>query len=341
MRDDNPATRILLSTLAGYGDGYVSYRPKLNAVTGSALGSIFLVRLLWRWEAQGRQPFHRFSDRAPDHDQYRPGQSWCEELQWSRREFDTAVGAVSTRLPSGQGVLRYYEQEARQGVVPRLMVIRWQDGAHRMWWEVIEPAVGRLLAPIYLRWEDPPAKSAPAAARQRPLLDEQAAAALGSSTAGPDEAVRVQKWLMGVLKQVTGTYGSREREAKAAKQLAAQIIAGEFTRECARDALIDLRDDTGWTGPKGWNEVRIRMTSYLPRWLSARAQADEDEAERAPRPAAAGGTNGAGRGQLRAVPVGGPSVQVPPAGRRPAAGVPRVDRDEELLGSRDYKDLDR
>lgn len=331
MRDDTPTTRVLLASLAGYGDGYVSYRPKLNEVTGSALGSLFLVRLLWRWEHAGRQPFVRFSEPAPDHADYRAGQSWCEELMWSRRELDTAVGAISTRLPSGQSVLRYYEQELRQGVTPRLMAVRWQDGAHRTWWEVIEPAAGRLLAPVYLAFTERPVAPAPAPARAK-----GAAAAAGDlfgapagGAGGGAAKAELQRRLMGVLKQVTGTYGAREREAKAAGQMAADILAGEYTFECARDGLIELRDDTAWTGPKGWNEVRIRMTSFKPRWEAAQETADE---------AARRTASNNGRPPLREVQT----VPVPPPQRRAAAGGgPRVDRDEERLAGRDYNELDR
>jgi len=44
--------------------------------------------------------FYKFTKPAPKHPQYKQGDSWCEELGFSKDEFDTAKREVVTHYPS-------------------------------------------------------------------------------------------------------------------------------------------------------------------------------------------------------------------------------------------------
>lgn len=74
----------------------ISYRPKFNKHTGSVLATILLQQAAYWWCKMGEQPYYKFKEpcNAP---QYRDGESWCEELGFSRREFDTACTMLEER----------------------------------------------------------------------------------------------------------------------------------------------------------------------------------------------------------------------------------------------------
>lgn len=67
----------------------IPYRKELNSLTGSVLTSILLVQMVYRFVNNGNKPFYKF--KIPnEHELYKEGDSWTEELGFSRREFDTA-----------------------------------------------------------------------------------------------------------------------------------------------------------------------------------------------------------------------------------------------------------
>ncbi len=74
----------------------ISYRPKFNKHTGSVFATILLQQAAYWWCKMGEQPYYKFKEpcNAP---QYRDGESWCEELGFSRREFDTACTMLEER----------------------------------------------------------------------------------------------------------------------------------------------------------------------------------------------------------------------------------------------------
>lgn len=78
----------------------ISYRPDYAVLTGSPTAAILLQQILFRWETAGWQPFYKF--KVPcKHTKYRDGDSWCEELFWSRAEFDTAIKKIGTKIVKG------------------------------------------------------------------------------------------------------------------------------------------------------------------------------------------------------------------------------------------------
>lgn len=74
----------------------VTYRPEWRGVCGSVTGAILMGQILYWWDRSGRKPFYKF--RAPcSHELYRMGDSWCEELGFSGREFDTALKRIGKK----------------------------------------------------------------------------------------------------------------------------------------------------------------------------------------------------------------------------------------------------
>lgn len=78
----------------------IPYRKEFNLITGSITASILLQQIIYRC-GHRNTPFYKFKEPC-DHERYQPEQSWKEELGFSRREFDTAIAAISTKIKKGQ-----------------------------------------------------------------------------------------------------------------------------------------------------------------------------------------------------------------------------------------------
>lgn len=74
----------------------ITYRKELNQITGSVTATILLQQILFWWEKQGRTPFYKFKEPC-NHSLYKGGDSWCEELGFTRAEFDTALSKIGCK----------------------------------------------------------------------------------------------------------------------------------------------------------------------------------------------------------------------------------------------------
>lgn len=75
----------------------ILYRPEWRTFTGSVTSTILLQQILYRWDKNGRKPFYKFKEPC-GHDLYRPGDSWTEELGFSKKEFDSALKRIGTKV---------------------------------------------------------------------------------------------------------------------------------------------------------------------------------------------------------------------------------------------------
>lgn len=65
------------------------YRPELRQITDSVTAAILLSQLIyWHQKSNGNE-FYKFKEPC-NHPLYKSGTSWCEELAFSRKEFDAA-----------------------------------------------------------------------------------------------------------------------------------------------------------------------------------------------------------------------------------------------------------
>jgi hypothetical protein len=77
----------------------VTYRPEFAKLTGSVTAAILLQQII-HWCKSSRGDFYKFA--APcSHDKYKPGDSWQEELAFSRSELTTALKKIGTKIVKG------------------------------------------------------------------------------------------------------------------------------------------------------------------------------------------------------------------------------------------------
>lgn len=118
----------------------ISYRPRLNQLTGGVLATILLQQIVFRWHNQGSKRFYKFF--APcSHEDYRPGDSWQEELGFSRSELTTAMSRIACKIEKGT---------SRKEMFPKCLVVYWTDRTRKTWFEVNEELLDRWLGLIYL-----------------------------------------------------------------------------------------------------------------------------------------------------------------------------------------------
>lgn len=114
----------------------ISYRPRLNRITGGVKQTILLQQIIFRWKNVGRKPFYKFKEPC-NHGMYVNGDSWCEELGFTSKEFDTALKSISQRLKKGE--------EKKKDV----FVHYWVESSHITYYEVNEAYLSKKLLQVY------------------------------------------------------------------------------------------------------------------------------------------------------------------------------------------------
>lgn len=72
------------------------YRPQFKRELGSVTASILLNQIIYWWHKMGYNSFYKFKEPC-QHPLYHQGQSWCEELEFSKKEFDNALKKLKER----------------------------------------------------------------------------------------------------------------------------------------------------------------------------------------------------------------------------------------------------
>lgn len=78
----------------------IVYRPEWREMTGSVLGAIMLQQVFWRWDKNDDKPFYKFKMPC-GHPLYREGDSWTEELGFSKREIENSLKQIGQKLKDG------------------------------------------------------------------------------------------------------------------------------------------------------------------------------------------------------------------------------------------------
>ena len=73
----------------------IIYRPRLNQITGSVLATILLQQIIY-WANKSQNLFYKFL-RPCNNSLYKPGDSWEEELGFTRRELDGALSKIAKK----------------------------------------------------------------------------------------------------------------------------------------------------------------------------------------------------------------------------------------------------
>lgn len=79
----------------------ISYRPSFARLTGSVNAAILLQQIFYRWYKNDQQPFFKFKEPC-DQKTCKEGDSWCEELAFTRWEFDGALKLIGTKITKGK-----------------------------------------------------------------------------------------------------------------------------------------------------------------------------------------------------------------------------------------------
>ena len=130
---------IALELMAEDKEG-ILYRPKFVRAVGGVTSAILLQQIIFRWIHNDRQPFFKFKEPC-GHKLYREGDSWCEELAFSRREFDTALSRIATRKTATMTI-----GQAMQEGKP---VVYWTDRGRVTHYTVNKDALTKILRRAY------------------------------------------------------------------------------------------------------------------------------------------------------------------------------------------------
>lgn len=77
----------------------ITYRPSWREVTGSVTSAILLQQMRFRWVNHGCKPFYKFVlPPKSENSKYKPGDSWVEELGFTRKEYYGAFGKIGRAL---------------------------------------------------------------------------------------------------------------------------------------------------------------------------------------------------------------------------------------------------
>tara|TARA_R100000734_G_C3289785_1_gene81791 strand:- start:14 stop:667 length:654 start_codon:yes stop_codon:yes gene_type:complete len=114
----------------------IVYTPQLNKITGSVTATILLQHLLYLWFENDRKAFYRY--KMPNKQDQ--GVALCDELGFSRREFDTALSKISTKVD-------------RLNVKVDTCVKHSVDFTRKTWYYINEPVMQELVGNIFTDYE--------------------------------------------------------------------------------------------------------------------------------------------------------------------------------------------
>jgi hypothetical protein len=115
----------------------ILFRPRINAVIGRATATILLQQIYFRWMANKRKPFFKFA-RPCSHNLYKQGDSFTEELAFTRHEFEGARKVIGKRIKNGE---ERQDEDA--------LVFYWIDANRKTWYAINERAYLKMIDQAY------------------------------------------------------------------------------------------------------------------------------------------------------------------------------------------------
>lgn len=116
----------------------ILYRPEWRKITGSVTAAILLQQIIYHWDRNGRKPFYKFKEPPDSKNKfYRDGDSWTEELGFSRKEFDAAIKKI--------GYKKSKKNQAKHG----LPVEYWIDVSRLTHYTIHPKNLQKLLSKLY------------------------------------------------------------------------------------------------------------------------------------------------------------------------------------------------
>lgn len=126
------------------------YRPEFRKICGSVNAAILLHQMMyWGLDENGEAiEFYKFKEPCK-HEAYKPGDSWCEELGFSREEFDNAINQIGFKKVRGWKEGRSKVKQVAQKETDAF-VIYYTDKARFTWYRVNVALLGKVLKSLYL-----------------------------------------------------------------------------------------------------------------------------------------------------------------------------------------------
>lgn len=133
----------------------IAYRPVFAKITGSVLGAILLQQVLYRFDTNGGKAFYKFMQPCR-HKLYKHGDSWLEELGFSRYEMAAALKAIGTKSTAGATKKELMAVDIPQfnskGVLENAtsLLIYWTDSSRVTWFWLNAVLLGNAVSQHYL-----------------------------------------------------------------------------------------------------------------------------------------------------------------------------------------------
>lgn len=131
----------------------IAYRPKLARFIGSITAAILLQQVFFRFTQHNNEPFYKFRE-ACSHELYKTGDSWCEELGFSPKQFDGALAVIGTKIEKGVKKSEVMAYQIDGDVFPhtafQYMVVYWTDSSRVTWYWLNRELLGKCLNSVYL-----------------------------------------------------------------------------------------------------------------------------------------------------------------------------------------------
>ena len=120
----------------------IPYRPQYNRITGRVTATLLLQQISYWWHTSNRKPFYKF--RAPcEHEKYREGDSWTEEMGMTIYEFDGALKTIGAKITKG---------DSKAELEQANLVVYWTDGDRTTWYQLNEEL---FYTAVYYAYNDP------------------------------------------------------------------------------------------------------------------------------------------------------------------------------------------
>lgn len=101
------------------------YIPEYNCFTGGVKATLLFCQCYYWWDKNEGQKFYKFRDKC-NHNLYKIGDSWCEELRFTGTEFDDAIKKIGFKLGKGKNIIK--KEEA--------LIIYYTDSNRLTWYDV-------------------------------------------------------------------------------------------------------------------------------------------------------------------------------------------------------------
>lgn len=116
----------------------VPYRPRIGKMLGSTSSAILLQQMMHH----GRDgAFYKFKEPCKNK-MYKDGDSWCEELGWGRKQFDSALKVFGFKMGGGKKKLNEVDKD-------KAFVHYYRDTKNTTWWEVKWDILSKALMDLY------------------------------------------------------------------------------------------------------------------------------------------------------------------------------------------------